>query len=250
MLLSISIIQFISLALIVILFLLGFKIMETSWSYKISKPYKWEAAVKEGLVSKELMKIEGSYRDKVRFYNVWFQVERLKRLKVPGAFAELGVYKGETAAMLHAMDGSRRLHLFDTFGGFDAKDLDLEKNKDERYTTSNFSDTSLEAVQALFANASHAVSFYPGYFPDTTKTLSEKTFALVHIDADLYLPTIEALKFFYPKVAAGGVLIIHDYNHTWEGIKQAIDEFAVTIPESVVEVLDWQGSVMIVKNRK
>ena len=250
MLLSISVIQFISLALIVILFLLGFKIMETSWSYKISKPYKWVTAVKEGLVSKELMKIEGSYRDKVRFYNVWFQVERLKRLKVPGAFAELGVYKGETATMLHAMDGSRRLHLFDTFGGFDAKDLDLEKNKDERYTTSNFSDTSLEAVQALFANASNAVSFYPGYFPDTTKTLTEKTFALVHIDADLYLPTIQALKFFYPKVAAGGVLIIHDYNHTWEGIKQAIDEFGVTIPESVVEVLDWQGSVMIVKNRK
>ena len=80
MLLSISVIQFISLALIVILFLLGFKIMETSWSYKISKPYKWETAVKEGLVSKELMKIERSYRDKVRFYNVWFQVERLKRL--------------------------------------------------------------------------------------------------------------------------------------------------------------------------
>ena len=86
--------------------------------------------------------------------------------------------------------------------------------------------------------------------PDTTKTLTEKTFALVHIDADLYLPTIEALKFFYPKVSAGGVLIIHDYNHTWEGIKQALDEFLPTIPESLIEIIDWQGSVMIIKNSK
>jgi len=249
MLLSISVVQFISLALILILFFLGFKIMETSWSYKISKPHKWEDAVKAGLISKELIKIESSYRDKVRFYNLWFQIERLKRLKVPGAFAELGVYKGETALMMHKMDSSRRLHLFDTFEGFNSKDLDLEKNKDDRYTTTNFSDTKIESVKTLFEGAT-SVSFYPGYFPDTAKALTEKTFALVHIDADLYLPTIEALKFFYPKVSPGGVLIIHDYNHTWEGIKKAIDEFMVTIPESLVEVLDWQGSVMIIKNSK
>lgn len=249
MLLAISVTQFISLALILILILLGFKIMETSWSYKISKPYKWEDAVKEGHISKRLLKMERTYRDKVRFYNFWFQVERLKRSKVPGAFAELGVYKGETALMLHEMDPARKLHLFDTFEGFNLKDLDVEKNKDERYTTSNFADTNIESVKVLFKDAS-VVSIYPGYFPETTKSLTEKTFALVHIDADLYLPTIEALKFFYPKVSPGGVLIIHDYNHTWEGIRKAIDEFVVGIPESIVEVQDWQGSVMIIKNQK
>ncbi len=249
MLLSISIIQFISLVLILLVFILGFKIMETSWSYKISKPHKWEDAVKAGLISKELMKIERTYRDKVRFYNLWFQIERLKKRNISGAFAELGVYKGETAFMMHQMDASRKLHLFDTFGGFDPKDLNVEKNKDDRYSTTNFSDTTLDSVKALFADTA-LVSFYPGYFPDTTKSLTEKTFALVHIDADLYLPTIEALKFFYPKVSAGGVLIIHDYNHTWDGIKKAIDEFMDTIPESLVEVADWQGSVMIIKNRK
>lgn len=249
MLLSISIVQLISIVLILVFLFLAFKVMETSWSYKISKPYKWEKAVKEGLVSNELIKIERTYRDKVRFYNLWFQVERLKRLNVQGAFAELGVYKGETALMMHYMDDTRRLHLFDTFEGFDSKDLDLEKNKDERYTTDNFSDTTIESVKELFKDAKN-VSFYPGYFPATTKSLTEKTFALVHIDADLYLPTIEALKFFYPKVASGGVLIIHDYNHTWDGIKKAVDEFMATIPESLVEVLDWQGSVMIIKNSK
>ena len=249
MLLSISIVQLISVVLILIFLFLAFKVMETSWSYKISKPYKWEYAVKKGLVSKELIKIERTYRDKVRFYNLWFQVERLNRMKVQGVFAELGVYKGETALMMHHMDAPRRLHLFDTFEGFNSSDLDLEKNKDERYTTDNFSDTTIESVKELFKDAK-GISFYPGYFPATTKTVTEKTFALVHIDADLYSPTIEALKYFYPKVSPGGVLIIHDYNHTWDGIKKALDEFMVTIPESLVEVMDWQGSVMIIKNSR
>jgi O-methyltransferase len=247
MLLAVSTIQFISLALILVLFLIGFKFLETNWSYKISKPYKWEAAVKEGIVSKDLIKIERSYRDKVRFYNLWFQVDRLKRTHVKGAFAELGVYQGETADMLHKMDPTRKLHLFDTFEGFHSSDLNKENKKDERHTTTNFSDTTIDSVKSLFSN-SKDVYFYPGYFPNTTKTLTEKVFALVHIDADLYLPTIEALKFFYPKVSAGGVLIIHDYNHNWEGIKQALDEFMPTIPESLIEIIDWQGSVMIVKN--
>lgn len=248
MLLSISVVQVISIVLVLVVLFLGFKIMESSWSYTISKPHNWEQAVKHGLVSKELLKIEGRYRDKVRFYNLWFQIERLKTLKVKGDFAELGVYKGETAWMMHQMDASRSLHLFDTFEGFDAKDLTNEKKKDERYTTDNFSDTSLYAVKDLFEGKSD-IYFYQGYFPDTTKGLKDKKYALVHLDADLYLPTIEGLKYFYPKMSPGGVIIIHDYNHTWTGIKQSIDEFLTTIPESLVEVLDWQGSVMIIKNR-
>jgi hypothetical protein len=38
--------------------------------------------------------------------------------KVPGAFAELGVYKGLTARLIHHYAPERTLHLFDTFEGF------------------------------------------------------------------------------------------------------------------------------------
>lgn len=248
MLLALSFVQLTSVILIVVLLFLGFKILETSWSYKISKPYKWETAVKEGLISAPLLKIERTYRDKVRFYSIWLQIERIKRTAVKGAFAEVGVYKGETALMMHHMDDTRKLYLFDTFEGFDNRDLNSETNKDERYTTTNFSDTNLVAVQELFKGNKN-VFFFPGFFPETTKTVTEKTFAFVHVDADLYQPTIAALKYFYPKLALGGVILIHDYNHNWDGIKKAIDEFMVTIPESLIELTDWQGSAMIVKNR-
>ncbi len=247
MILTIDLFQMISTILIIVVLFLGFKIFESTWSYKISKPNRWEKLVISNQVSKKLKKIERTYRDKVRFYNFWFQIERLKKLKIEGAFVELGVWQGETAEMIHEMDKSRNLHLFDTFEGFDNKDLEKELNRDERYSTDNFSDTKLEEVKSLFSESTN-VSFYKGYFPDTAVDLKEGKFAFVHLDADLYKPTIDALKYFYPKLSPGGVIIVHDYNHTWDGIRQAVDEFILTIPESLIEITDWQGSVMIVKN--
>ena len=146
------------------------------------------------------------------------------------------------------MDLTRGFHLFDTFEGFDDKDLVLEKNKDDRYTTNNFSDTQLNKVKEIFKGSSN-VFFYKGYFPDTTVDLKEEKFAFVNIDADLYKPTISALEYFYPKLSPGGVIIVHDYNHNWDGVKQALDEFIITIPECLIEIPDWQGSAMIIKNQ-
>ncbi|MEZ0374093.1 MAG: TylF/MycF/NovP-related O-methyltransferase, partial [Candidatus Sericytochromatia bacterium] len=58
-----------------------------------------------------------------------------------------------------------------------------------------------------------------------------------------------ALKYFYPRMSPGGVIIVHDYNHIWEGVRQAIHAFAPDIPEALVEVPDRQGSVMILRQK-
>lgn len=237
----------ISAGLVLIAAYLGFKILETNWSYTISKPYAWDQAVKGGRVSKRLKKAERFYRDKVRFYTLWFQLERLKNEGVPGAFAEVGVYQGETASIIHAMDPSRPLHLFDTFLGFDARDGDGHQR--DGHEGLDFSDTSVEAVRQRVGE-DEKVIIHAGYFPDTTRELEESSYAFVHLDADLYQPTLAALKFFYPRLSPGGVIMVHDYNHNWEGVRKALSEFMPGIPESIVEISDWQGSVLIVKNTK
>lgn len=248
MLLSIDIIQSVSIILIIIFFILGFKFIETGWSYKISKPYLWETAVKAGLVSKKLKSIERSYHDKVRFYSIWLQVKRLKEGNIKGVFAELGVYKGETAGMIHEMDNTRKFYLFDTFTGFEDKDLQFEDCNDKKYSTDNFSDTSMAAVKD-FIDGNENIVFVPGYFPESAVIVPEEKYAFVHLDADLYKPTLAALTYFYPKLEAGGVILIHDYNHNWEGMRKAVDEFLMTIPESVFEIADWKGSAMIIRNQ-
>jgi len=242
-----SILNIISAGLVLVFLFFIYKYLETFWSFKLAKPYKWEDAVKNNLVSENLKVLERNYFDKIRFYNMWLQIERIKKENVTGDFAELGVHKGETAKIIFEMDPSRKLHLFDTFEGFDEIDLQHENKQGGKYTTKEFSDTSLEEVKKHIS--SEQAIFYPGYFPKTAIGLEQTTFAFVHLDADLYLPTIEALRFFYPKLVPGGVIIVHDYNHTWDGIKKALDEFMPTIAENLIELSDWKGSVMLVKNK-
>lgn len=235
--------------LIVILILLVYKYLETFWSYKIPKPFKWEEAVKNGKVSNKLKSLERNYYDKIRFYSIWFQIERLVNENVEGDFAELGVHKGETAKLMYEMSSSRNLHLFDTFEGFSEKDLQYENKQGGKYTPKEFSDTDLETVKK-YINGGDRVIFHSGYFPSTAVGLENEKFSFVHLDADLYLPTIEGLKFFYERLSPGGLIIVHDYNHSWDGIKRAFDEFMPTIPENIIELPDWKGSVMIIKNKQ
>ncbi len=246
MILAFSILQIANGVLVLIFLFLGFRFLETNWSYKISKPFSWDEAVRQGSVTKKLKKIERFYRDRVRFYTFWFQIERLKRENIPGAFAEVGVYKGETARILHFMDPERSFHLFDTFEGFDKKDLEAEKSDIDK--TIDFSDTSIDWVRT-FIDGNANIVFHPGYFPETTKELEEDKYALVHLDADLYQPTIAALHYFYPRLAPGGIIMVHDYNHTWSGVTEAIREFIAGIPETMVELPDWQGTVIITRNK-
>ena len=214
------------------------------------RPVEWDYARKNGMISRELDKLERNYPDKVRFYNWWFQVERLKRDGVPGDYAELGVYKGESAKILHLMDPSRTFHLFDTFEGFQEEDLKNETGEAATYTTRNFADTSLEAVKRYLGEEGKFV-YHAGRFSESAVSSRQSAvsqLALVNIDADLYNPTQAGLAYFYPLLSPGGVIIIHDYNYKWPGIQRAVDEFASTIPEPLIMVPDMDGSVMIVKS--
>ena len=146
------------------------------------------------------------------------------------------------------MDSARTLHLFDTFEGFDQKDLAIENSANPGHST-DFSDTGVETV-TKFIDGNDNIFFHRGYFPQTAETLPDHIYAFVHLDADLYKPTLAGLQYFFPRLTNGGVIIIHDYNHNWEGVTKAVNEFVTTISENPVEVSDWQGSIMIVKNKK
>lgn len=225
--------------------LMVFKAQAKHQSYTNSKPFVWMWQRQNQLLNPALQALEMPYGDKVRLYNLWLQIERLKREKIEGSFAELGVYKGETARLIHTMDPSRTFHLFDTFTGFEESDLKQEIDH-KKYP--HFSDTSSESIQR-FMKGHHNVVFHVGNISDTLTHLPEQTFALVHLDMDLYGPTLKACQYFYPRLAEGGILLVHDYNHhNWPGIRRALDEFRQTIPENLIEVPDMQGSVMIIKN--
>ena len=186
--------------------------------------------------------------DPVRLCMFLENVRQLEKDGIEGSLAELGVYKGTTAKLLHTLLPERRLWLFDTFAGFDARDLARESSGNAR--SFRFDDTSAEAV-ARYLGDSPLVRLCPGYFPATaTQVPQNERFALVHLDADLYQPTRDALEFFYPRVVPGGLMIVHDYSSLgWPGIAEAVDGFFADKPESPVLVPDKSGTAIVRRSK-
>jgi O-methyltransferase len=179
-------------------------------------------------------------QDYFRYATLGLALERVRAERIPGALAELGVWRGVTSAFLHRLAPERTLYLFDTFAGFPDADLP-DGARDER-----FRDTSEAAVRAR-VGASPNVRLRPGYVPETLAGLEDERFAFVLLDLDLYDPTLASLEFFYPRLSPGGYLVMHDYNNPesdW-ACKRAFDAFLADKPELVVELGDMWGSALV-----
>ena len=174
--------------------------------------------------------------------------QEIKERNVPGAMAELGVFRGDYSAVMNALFQEKELYLFDTFEGFDEKDIAIE----EQFGTQgmghrDFSDTSMELVRSkmLYPERLH---FYKGYFPDTFPGDMPKL-SLVSLDPDLYEPVYQGLKRFYPLLNPGGVIMIHDYNSMqFPGVKKAVRRFAEEEGIYVMPLMDMHGSALIMKS--
>lgn len=165
--------------------------------------------------------------------------------KTEGDFAEVGVYKGNSAKIITEKKGDRILWLYDTFNGFDKKDL---INIDAK-VKGGFKDTSLEAVKNFIGE--NQIKYVEGYFPESIPVEANfRNYSFVHIDCDLYLPAKAALEYFYPRLSAGGIILIHDYYvNEWDGINKAVDEFVQKIPENILILPDVAGSAVIRKQK-
>jgi len=180
--------------------------------------------------------------DYFRYATLALALERVRQEQIRGAMAEIGVWRGETSAFLHRCAPERRLYLFDTFAGFDERDL-APGRADAR-----FRDTSVEAVRRRVGPSTN-VMLVPGHVPGTLAEASEERFAVVLLDLDLFEPTRASLEFFYPRLEAGGYLVMHDYNNSesdW-ACKRAFDEFLAERPERLVELADVWGTALIRK---
>src|SRR5271156_652852 len=65
------------------------------------------------------------YHDDVRYATLALAIQRLEQDQIPGAFAEIGVYRGVTSSFIHRQAPDRLLYPFDTFEGFPQEALEF-----------------------------------------------------------------------------------------------------------------------------
>ncbi len=174
--------------------------------------------------------------------------EQINANNTDGDCAELGVYRGDFAAIINAAFPGRKLHLFDTFEGFRGIDVGNEKSLGfSEARAGDFSDTSEESVREKLPYPEKAV-FHRGWFPETFRGLEGLSFSFVSIDADLYAPTAAALPVFWERLSPGGAIMVHDYNSLqYKGVKKAVDDFCAEINILPFPVPDLHGSCVIRK---
>lgn len=181
-----------------------------------------------------------------RLWAIMLNCQQILKEGIPGDFSELGVFRGNSAAVLahYARQQQRKTLLFDTFEGFDPQDL---TGVDQHRASGGF-DTDAQSVKDFVGEGAELV---PGRFPDSLQEHHKTmTFALVSLDCDLYEPMAAGLDFFYPRLSPGGLLMVHDYScGHWRGVVQAVDEFCTRTGERLICLPDRSGSAFIRKTR-
>jgi len=168
-------------------------------------------------------------------------------IDIPGKIVECGVFRGSSlmywAKLLDIFcmgDTSKRVIGFDTFSGFvNVGDNDVcDSQFDQRKQGGFHADSAYEEICSLsrlfdedrFAPESVRIELVKGDLKETAPAYVQKhtdlRISLLHLDLDLFEPTLAALKAFYPRVVRGGIVVIDDFAlDDWPGAAVAIEEF-------------------------
>lgn len=190
-----------------------------------------------------LPKYAGDY---VRNSSLELVAHEISTNKIAGNVAELGVYRGDFAKIINELFPDRKLYLFDTFEGFDRHDVSVEHAQAYSSGKQDFSQTSIELILKKMRNPGTCV-IKKGRFPESAAGVDD-TFAFVSIDADLYAPIYEGLRFFYPRLNPGGYIFVHDYNNDeYKGARTAVLQFCTEQKIAYFPLTDTCGSAIIAK---
>jgi O-methyltransferase len=190
--------------------------------------------------------IDRNYMDYIRLSTLELIANEINTNNITGEVAELGVYKGKFARYINRYFPDRKLFLFDTFKGFDKTDVVSEVQKNLSSGEQDFSNTSIEQVLSIMPHRDQCI-VKEGFFPDTAVGF-EEIFAFVSIDADLYDPIYNGLKYFYPRLQKGGYIFVHDYNNdNYPGSKKAVNQYCAENNLSVMPLPDSCGTAVLAK---
>jgi len=197
-------------------------------------------------LDKERKKFSFKSGDYVRTSSLELIANEIYDKNIGGNVAELGVYRGDFAKIINEAFPDRKLYLFDTFEGFDKRDVKTELENSFSTGDQDFSGTSVELVLDKMQNRQNCI-VKKGFFPETAIGIND-SFSFVSIDVDLYEPMYKGLHFFYEKLNSGGYIMLHDYNNKgYNGVKIALRKFSDEKNVPYFPICDAWGSAVIMK---
>ena len=186
----------------------------------------------------------------------------VEKAGIPGAIVECGVWRGgsmlvvaHTLMELGATD--RELYLFDTFETMPppgTHDRDVWGNHaadtfDAALTSPVYAYIPQDEIRSLLVDTGYPAErmhFVKGMVEQTIPDNAPERIALCRLDTDWYESTAHEMEHLYPRIAAGGVLLVDDYGH-YMGSKRAVDEYITAHDLALLlNRIDMSGRLAIV----
>jgi hypothetical protein len=189
-------------------------------------------------------------------------VTYIVRASIPGAIVECGVWRGGSMlavarTLLELGDTSRELYLFDTFDTMPppgSHDVDVFGHHASSYYEAALANPGYaylpeDEVRALLVDTGYPeqrLHFVRGMVEETIPGNAPDRIALCRLDTDWYESTAHEMEHLYPRMAAGGVLLVDDYGH-YQGAKLAVDEYlAAHHLDVLLNRIDFTGRLIVI----
>ena len=167
-----------------------------------------------------------------RLDNVQACMENILKDRVPGDFAEAGVWRGGSCIFMrgvlkaHGVE-DRLVWALDSFEGLPPPDPKHHADAGDYHHRLKHLAVSLEEVKRNFDRyglLDDRVRFLKGFFEKSLPGAPIGPLALLRVDGDMYGSTMAVLEPLYPRVSAGGYVIIDDYDAV-PACRGAVDEY-------------------------
>lgn len=151
--------------------------------------------------------------------------ERTKDVK--GDVMECGVLAGMTFIPLAEANPHKICHAVDPFIGFRKENHKLDDQS--TYPPGRFTQYGSGTFRKQVAHLDN-VKIYEGYAPDILDSVQlTDGLSFVHLDMDLYSPTIGSIKWCWERLNVGGIIIGHDWHQGRINAGAAMREFSELI---------------------
>lgn len=187
--------------------------------------------------------------DIMRCYELWQLVEEVKDLR--GGLIEVGVWAGGSGVLIakraNMLGITDTTYLADTFEG-----VVKAGGKDSLYINGEHKIGS-DSVKGLMAEVGVSnTHILEGIFPDdTSKLIKDKEFRFCHIDCDVYQSSKDVLKWVWPKLVVGGVVVFDDYGFDGtDGVTTLVNENRGLVDRLVVHNLNGHALIIKICNTK
>lgn len=163
---------------------------------------------------------------------VWNALHKVMQNDIPGDIVEFGCYIGTTSLFIRRLlDQSqeptpRSFHVYDSFEGLPEK-----AQADKNAAGIDFVAGKLYVSKKEYLKQFHTARLEPpiihrGWFDTLQDKDVPDDIAFAFLDGDFYASILTSLRLVWPRMHAGGIIVIDDYQReTLPGVERAIQDF-------------------------